>query len=271
MPLRSYLKSDEARTVLAGKPFSAYVVCRRYWSVNLKEVRKLGTADGGTYLEGIRFTYEGRQVRSLLALLSYFAKGDMRERCLGIKIPPTNLKADFGAEAQAFANQFADTSRPRVRAATIVRLRRHRVSRHPAVDRARSRRSGAGGLARGGRVHEQGGVQFADDSRPNTSSPDTSTSGSSAQPSDGGGEVTIRMATVGDPGNPSVGVVQTFGGPTGQFVDPPKDTGIYKTCSDAPAAPPPCVTAGAVKLHVRDRRVRGHGQPVRHVPEHRRP
>ena len=42
MPLRSYLKSDEARTVLAGKPFSAYVVCRRYWSVNLKEVRKLG-------------------------------------------------------------------------------------------------------------------------------------------------------------------------------------------------------------------------------------
>jgi hypothetical protein len=109
MPLRSYLKSDEARTVLAGKPFSAYVVCRRYWSVNLKEVRKLGTADGGTYLEGIRFTYEGRQVRSLLALLSYFAKGDMRERCLGIKIPPTNLKPDFGGEAQAFANQLADT------------------------------------------------------------------------------------------------------------------------------------------------------------------
>ena len=112
MPLRSYLKSDEARTVLAGKPFSAYVVCRRYWSVNLKEVRKLGTADGGTYLEGIRFTYEGRQVRSLLALLSYFAKGDMRERCLGIKIPPTNLKPDFGAEAQAFANQLADTLTP---------------------------------------------------------------------------------------------------------------------------------------------------------------
>ena len=60
---------------------------------------------------------------------------------------------------------------------------------------------------------------------PNTSSPNTSTSGSSAQPSDGGGEVTIRMATVGDPGNPSVGVVQTFGGPNGQFVDPPKNTG----------------------------------------------
>src|SRR5258708_30911148 len=47
MPLRSYLKSDEARTVLAGKPFAAYVVCRRYWSLNLKEGRTLGTSQGG--------------------------------------------------------------------------------------------------------------------------------------------------------------------------------------------------------------------------------
>jgi formylglycine-generating enzyme required for sulfatase activity len=60
------------------------------------------------------------------------------------------------------------------------------------------------------------------------------------------GVVTISMATVGDPGNPSVGVVQTFGGPKGKFVDPPKGTGIYKTCKDAPAAPPPCLTVGGV-------------------------
>jgi hypothetical protein len=56
----------------------------------------------------------------------------------------------------------------------------------------------------------------------------------------------MRMAIVGDPGNPSVGVVQTFGGPKGKFVDPPKNTGIYKNCSDAPAAPPPCLTVGGV-------------------------
>ena len=34
-----------------------------------------------------------------------------------------------------------------------------------------------------------------------------------------GGVVTIPMAIVGDPGNPSVGVIQTFGGPKGQFMD----------------------------------------------------
>jgi hypothetical protein len=41
MPLRSYLKSAEVKKVLVGKPFAAHVVCRRYWSINLKEVRKL--------------------------------------------------------------------------------------------------------------------------------------------------------------------------------------------------------------------------------------
>jgi hypothetical protein len=32
----------------------------------------------------------------------------MRERSLGIKIPPTNLKPDFGDQAGAFANELAD-------------------------------------------------------------------------------------------------------------------------------------------------------------------
>jgi hypothetical protein len=109
MPLRSYLVSDEAKAVLAGKPFGAYVVCRRYWSVNLHEVERRGKAQGGKYVDGIRFTYEGGQIRSLLSLLSYFGKGEMRERSLGIKIPPTNLKPDFGDQATAFANKLADS------------------------------------------------------------------------------------------------------------------------------------------------------------------
>ncbi|GAA4360589.1 hypothetical protein GCM10023145_36030 [Angustibacter luteus] len=54
------------------------------------------------------------------------------------------------------------------------------------------------------------------------------------------------MAQVGDPGNKSVGVIQTFGGPKGQFVDPPKGTGIYQTCAEAPKPPPKCLTVGAV-------------------------
>ena len=34
-------------------------------------------------------------------------KGEMRERYLGVRIPPTNLKPDFVDEARRFANQLA--------------------------------------------------------------------------------------------------------------------------------------------------------------------
>ena len=109
MPLRSYLKSAEAGKVLAGKPFAAYVVCRRCWSINLKEVRKLATAQGGAYTDSTKFQFAGGQVRSLLSLLSYFDKGEMRERSLGLRIPPTNLQPDFPGQAEAFANKLADS------------------------------------------------------------------------------------------------------------------------------------------------------------------
>ena len=65
------------------------------------------------------------------------------------------------------------------------------------------------------------------------------------------GVVAITMAMVGDPGNPSVGVIQTFGltGNKSTKVEPPENsgsTGIYKSCSDAPPSPKSCLTVGAV-------------------------
>jgi menaquinone-dependent protoporphyrinogen IX oxidase len=108
VPIRSFLKSDEAGRLLDGKRFAAFVVCRRYWSINLKAVKKLGTKQGGEYVSGIHFSFAGGQVRSLLSLLSYFGKGENRERYLGVKIPPTNLKPDYHEQARAFANELAD-------------------------------------------------------------------------------------------------------------------------------------------------------------------
>ena len=108
VPVRSFLKSDEAGRLLDGKRFAAFVVCRRYWSINLKTVKKLGTRQGGEWVNGIHFSFAGGQVRSLLSLLSYFGKGENRERYLGVKIPPTNLKPDYSEQARAFATELAD-------------------------------------------------------------------------------------------------------------------------------------------------------------------
>jgi hypothetical protein len=94
MPIRSYLKSDAAGRTPDNTRFAAFVVCRRYWSINLKTVRKLGTAQGGDYVDGIHWAFAGGRVKSLRSLLSYLGKGENREHYLGVKIlPPTSRRA----------------------------------------------------------------------------------------------------------------------------------------------------------------------------------
>jgi menaquinone-dependent protoporphyrinogen IX oxidase len=112
VPVRSFLKSEAAARLLHGKPFALYVCCRRYWGINFRATRKLASEQGGEFIDGIHFTYEGGQVRSLLALLSYFGKGENRPRYLGIKIPPTNLKPDYDAATRSFAEGLATTLAP---------------------------------------------------------------------------------------------------------------------------------------------------------------
>lgn len=109
VPIRSFLASEEAGKLLKGKRFTAFVACRRYWKHNLGTVRKMGTAKGGTYVEGTHYAYQGGQVRSLLSLVSYLGSGKYRERFLGIRIPPTNLIPAQLDEARVFADGLANT------------------------------------------------------------------------------------------------------------------------------------------------------------------
>jgi hypothetical protein len=108
VPIRSFLESEAADTVLNGKPFTGVVCCRRYWKHNLKTVKRLGTKCGGSFTDGIHFRYQGGQVRSLLSLLSFLGTGEYRERYHGIKIPPTNIQDYHLDQARKFADTLAD-------------------------------------------------------------------------------------------------------------------------------------------------------------------
>ena len=108
MPIRSFLKSDSTHGLMDGKRFASFAVCRRYWKSNLKTVQKLGTHQGGTYVDSVHFTAAGGQVKSLMSLISYLGNGEDRARSLGVKIPPANLKPDYPEVARAFANELAD-------------------------------------------------------------------------------------------------------------------------------------------------------------------
>ena len=108
VPVRSFLQSDTASRVLKGKPFAAAVGCRRYWRHNLNTVRRRGTKQGGVFADGIHFSYQGGQVRSLLSLLSYLGSGEYRDRYLGIKISPTNIQDYHLQAARTFADRLAN-------------------------------------------------------------------------------------------------------------------------------------------------------------------
>ena len=102
------MESDLDGTVLAGKRFAAIVVCHRYWKNNLATVRKLGIRKGGRFVNGIHFVAAGGPIGSMLALMSYFGTGVVKDRYFGVKIPPANLQPSYVREAQAFAGELAD-------------------------------------------------------------------------------------------------------------------------------------------------------------------
>ncbi len=108
MPLRSFLKSNQARQVLAGKAFAVFVVCRASWRDNLRTVRKLGEKAGGECVGGVHFTYPGGPLHSMLSLTSYLGSGQSRDRYLGLRIPPTNIRPEQLEQTRAFASALAN-------------------------------------------------------------------------------------------------------------------------------------------------------------------
>jgi menaquinone-dependent protoporphyrinogen IX oxidase len=108
MPMRSFLKSDEARKLLSGKPFVVFVVCRQYWRENLEAVRELAGQQGGRYVDEIHFTYPGDSLRSMLSLTSYLGSGEYRQKYLGLRIPPTNVQPEQLEQTRTFAARLAD-------------------------------------------------------------------------------------------------------------------------------------------------------------------
>ncbi len=108
MPIRSFLKTDDAHRLLSGTPFAVFTVCRQYWRDNLAEVRELAEKQGGEYVDEIHFTYPGGPLRSVLSLTSYLGSGQYRRKYLGVPIPPTNIAPEQLDRARTFAATLAD-------------------------------------------------------------------------------------------------------------------------------------------------------------------
>ena len=108
MPIRSYLESPEAKTVLSGKPFASASISRRYYSINLRQQKKLAEKNGGRWIDKTHFVVAGGQVKSMLSWLGYMKHGEPQERVMGLKMPPPNLKPDFEDQARSFVDGVVD-------------------------------------------------------------------------------------------------------------------------------------------------------------------
>jgi len=102
MPIRSYLESPAAKAALDGKPFACASISRRYYSINLGQMRKLGEKNGGQLIDKTHFVVAGGQVKSMLSWLGYMKHGEPQARVFGLKMPPPNLKPDFEEQARSF-------------------------------------------------------------------------------------------------------------------------------------------------------------------------
>lgn len=109
MPIRSYLESPAARRTLDGKPFATVSVSRRYYSINIRQQRKLGEQDGGRFVDKTHFVVAGGQVKSMLSWLGYMKHGEPQEHVLGLRMPPPNLKPDYEEQARSFVDGLVDS------------------------------------------------------------------------------------------------------------------------------------------------------------------
>ena len=105
MPIRSYLESPVAKTVLEGKPFATASVSRRYYSINLRQQKKLAEKVGGRFIDKTHFVVAGGQVKSMLSWLGYMKHGEPQERMFLLKMPPPNLKPDYEEQAREFVDR----------------------------------------------------------------------------------------------------------------------------------------------------------------------
>ena len=101
-------QSAAAKAILEDKSFATVSISRRYFSINLREQRKLAEQDGGRFVDKTYFVVAGGQVKSMLSWLGYMKHGEAQSRAMGLKLPPPNLQPDYEDQAKRFVDGLVD-------------------------------------------------------------------------------------------------------------------------------------------------------------------
>jgi hypothetical protein len=95
VPVHSFLQSEAAGTILSGRPFAVYAVCRRLWEKNVELVRASGERAGGRFIGSEHFGHWGGQIGSMIQTVTYLHRSDTgTKHFLGIPIPSYGLSRE---------------------------------------------------------------------------------------------------------------------------------------------------------------------------------
>ncbi len=105
MPIVSFLESSGAKQLLENKRFAVFAVCRAIWWHNLRQVKKMAQKQGGTFVDGAAFCFDGGYVRSELSFISYMKNDADLGRFWGFKIYKFGVSDEGIARAKEFAGE----------------------------------------------------------------------------------------------------------------------------------------------------------------------
>lgn len=105
MPIVSFLQSSSAGRLLSGKRFAVFTVCRKVWRHNLRRVKKLAGKQGGTFVDGATFCFQGSQLQSALSFISFMKNDKNLDRFWGVKIYDFGVPHEGIARAKEFARE----------------------------------------------------------------------------------------------------------------------------------------------------------------------
>lgn len=108
-PISSFLQTPAAHQILhGGTPFGAFLVCRGFWRINRKRVRRLGERAGGRFVGGQGFTFDGHLARTMHTFFhSQLTGADPDQKLLGIRAARYGLSDATLARARDFGRATA--------------------------------------------------------------------------------------------------------------------------------------------------------------------
>ena len=105
MPIVSFLKSPAAGQLLNGRRFAVFTVCRKVWWNNMRHVKKMAKKQGGTFVDGAAFCFQGSDLQSALSFISYMKNDANLDRYCGVRIYEFGIPADGIDRARDFARE----------------------------------------------------------------------------------------------------------------------------------------------------------------------